>query len=74
MHTLWLFSHPYTVRTMAHAFVDHIAKLHSMLKYIVSDFDLVIPSAFWWEHFALRGQFRMSTSHHPQSAGQIEVL
>lgn len=70
----WLFSHPYTVPNMAQAFVDHIAKLHGMLKYIVSDYDLVFLSAFWWEYFALRGQFRMSTSHHPQSVGQIEVL
>lgn len=40
-------SHPYTTRSVAQVFVDHIAKLYSMPKSIVSTRDPVFLGAFW---------------------------
>lgn len=60
---------------MAQSFVDNVYKLHGWPVTITSDRDLVFLSNFWQELFAFQGvQLHRSTSYHPQTDGQIEVL
>lgn len=56
-------------------FFDNIVKLHGIPKSIVSDRDAAFTSRFWRELFRLYGtQLCMSTSYHPQTDGQSEVV
>ncbi|GAU47333.1 hypothetical protein TSUD_101210 [Trifolium subterraneum] len=65
----------YSSKSVAEAFMDNIVKLHGMPKSIVSDRDKVFTSAFWQQLFKLQGTtLAMSSSYHPQSDGQTEVL
>lgn len=58
-------AHPYTIVTVAQAFVESIFKLHGMSSSIVSDRDLVFISAFWREFFKLQGsKLCMSYGYH----------
>jgi transposase InsO family protein len=66
-------SHPYTAETIAHLFLDHIFKLHSMPLSIISDRDRIFTSSFWRELFRLTGtKLRLSSSYHPQTDSQTE--
>lgn len=68
-------SHPYTAQSVAKLFFDNIFKLHGMPATIVSDRDPLFTSTFWREIFKLQGtQLRMTSSYHPQSDGQTEVV
>ena len=68
-------SHPYTVVSIAQLFLDHIYKLHGLPTSIVSDRDKIFVSHFWQELFKLLGtQLKLSTSYHPQTDGQSEVV
>lgn len=68
-------SHPYTAASIAHTFVEHVFKLHSMPSNIVSDGDSVFLCQFWQEFFKLQGsKLSMSYGYHPQSDGQTEVM
>jgi transposase InsO family protein len=68
-------AHPYTSSKIAQIFVAHIIKLHGMPTSIVSDRDPTFISAFWRELFRLQGTtLKMSTSYHPQTDGQTEVV
>ena len=61
-------AHPYTAAKVAHL-------LHGMPSTIVSDKDLVFTSKFWSELMKLQGiTLAMSSSYHPQSDGQTEVV
>lgn len=67
--------HPYSAKTIAELFVKEIARLHGMPRSIVSDRDPIFTSQFWAEYFCLQGSnLRMSSSYHPQTDGQTEVL
>lgn len=67
--------HPYTALTVAKAFVREILRLHGVPPSIVNDRDRVFLSSFWKSLFQLQGcTFSMSSSYHPQTDGQTEVV
>lgn len=70
---LVVLSYPYTARSVASKFVDHIVKLHGMPRSIISDRDPMFVSAFWKEFWSLSGT-KLRMSYHPQTDGQTEVV
>lgn len=65
--------HPYSVHTVAHAFIDNIIRLHGPPRLIISDRDRIFTSNLWKNIFAaLKVELRYSTSYHPQTDGQTE--
>lgn len=67
--------HPFTPTMVAQAFIEYIFKLHGILTSIVSDHDPTFSSNFWQELFKRQGtQLQLSTSYHPQTDGQTEVV
>ena len=70
-----LIKHPYTAKTVADLFVKEVVRLHGVPTSIVSDRDPTFMSHFWKELFRLQGtQLKMSSSYHPETDGQTEVL
>nr|GEV64019.1 retrovirus-related Pol polyprotein from transposon 297 family [Tanacetum cinerariifolium] len=68
-------TYPYTAKTIAQLFLDHIYKIHGLPKSIVINRDKVFMSLFWQSLFKmLQVQIKMSTAYHPQSDGQTEVV
>ena len=68
-------AHPFTAKMVVEKFVEGVVKLHGMPKSIISDRDPVFMSQFWQELFKLSGtQLKMSSSYHPQTDGQSEVV
>ena len=66
-------SHPYTILSVAQAFVDNIIKLHGPPKMTISDRDRIFTSKLWKKVFTKMGvKLHMSTSYHPQTDGQTE--
>jgi hypothetical protein len=67
--------HPFTTSTMDQLFMDQVSKLHGMSHSIVYDRNPTFTSNFWQELFKLQGtQFYLSTTYHPQTDGQTEVV
>jgi hypothetical protein len=67
--------HPFTTSTVAQIFMDQVFNLHGMPHSIVSDRDPTFTSNFWQELFKLQGtQLHLSTTYHPQTDGQTEVV
>jgi hypothetical protein len=67
--------HPCTTTSVVQAFFSNIAKLHGLLKTIVSDRDKIFTSHFWKELFQLLDtKLCLSSTHHAQSDGQTKRL
>jgi transposase InsO family protein len=68
-------SHPLKASTVATAFMETVQKLHGSPKIIVSDRDPIFTGHFWTELFSCLGtQLAHSSSYHPQSDGQTEIV
>ena len=68
-------SHPFSASTIVVAFVNTVQKLHGRLKIIVSDRDPIFTGKFWTQLFSCLGtQLAHSSSYHPQSDGQTEIV
>jgi hypothetical protein len=67
--------HPFTSAIVTQIFMDIIFKLHGMPNSIVSDKDPTFTNNFWQELFKLQHtQLHLSTTYHPQTDGQTEVV
>ena len=59
-------SHPYSVHTVATAFIDNVLKLHGPPVAIVSDRDCIFTSQLWQEIFKGMGtELRYNSAYHP---------
>jgi hypothetical protein len=68
-------SHPFKASTVSTAFMEIVQKLHGSPKIIVSDRDSIFTGHFWTELFSCLGtQLAHSSSYHPQSDGQTEIV
>jgi transposase InsO family protein len=68
-------SHPFKSITFATAFMETVQKLHGSPKIIVSDRDPIFTGNFWTKLFSCLGtQLAHSSSYHPQSDGQTEIV
>ncbi|WVZ00696.1 hypothetical protein V8G54_026765 [Vigna mungo] len=65
----------FTAYKVAELFVSMVCKHHGLPKSIFSDRDPVFISRFWCDLFKFNGTLlRMSSSYHPQTDGQTEVM
>jgi hypothetical protein len=68
-------SHPFKASTVSTAFMEIVQKLHGSPKIIVSDKDPIFTGHFWTKLFSCLGtQLAHSSSCHPQSNGQTELM
>jgi hypothetical protein len=68
-------SHSFKASTVATAFMETFQKLHGSPMIIVSDRDPIFTGHFWTELFSCLGtQLAHSSSYHPQSDGQTEIV
>jgi hypothetical protein len=67
--------HPFTASTVAEILMDQVFTLHGRPHSIVFYHDPTFTSNFWQELFKIQGnQLHLSTSYHPQTDGQTEVV
>lgn len=64
-----------TAVQVAHLFHEHVFRLHGLPDSIVCDRDPLFTSRFWKELLSvLKIRLKMSTTNHPQTDGQSEVM
>ena len=67
--------HPYSAVTVDVVFAKEVVRLHGFPHSIISDRDKVFLSHIWTKLFQLQGMnLRRSTTYHPQTGGQSEVV
>lgn len=67
--------HPFTARSEAENFTREVVRLHGLPKSIISDRDPLFLSSLWRDMFRLQGTvLQMSTSYHPKTDGQTEIV
>ena len=67
--------HLFTASSVARDFVANVVRLYGIPSTIVSDRDKIFISSFWQALFKLQGSVLcMSSSYHPQTDGQTEVV
>lgn len=65
----------FTAFKIATLFMDTVCKHHGFPRSIILDRDPIFISSFWRELFKMTGTtLRMSTTYHPQTNGQTEVM
>jgi hypothetical protein len=68
-------SHPFKASTVATALMETFQKVHGSPNIIVIDKDPIFTGHFWIELFSCLGtQLAHSSSYHPQSDGQTEIV
>jgi hypothetical protein len=67
--------HPFIESIVAQCFMDQVFNLHGMPHSIIFYRDSTFTNNFWQELFKLQGtQLQLSTSYHPQTDDQTEVV
>jgi transposase InsO family protein len=67
--------HLFTTSMVAQIIMDHVFKIYGMPHSIVSNRNPTFTSNFWQELFKIQGtELHLSTSYHPQTDGQMEVV
>jgi len=74
VHFIALPTH-FTAQQLTRRFLVEICRLHGVPKTIVSDRDPLFVSSFWQHLFKAQGtMLKFSSSYHPQTDGQTEIL
>jgi hypothetical protein len=67
--------HPYTINSVAQAFLSTVVKLHGLPKTIVSDRDKVFTTSFWKELFKIMDtKLCLSLANHAQTDGHTKCV
>jgi hypothetical protein len=72
----YLFSIPseYSTSQVADLLFREVFRLHGLLRYIISDHNIIFLNAFWQDMFSLSGiDLTPSTSYHPQIVNQQKI-